>query len=202
MRHVLIWVAVLVAIAVPVIAATMSPLLAWRQPIYIMAGFAGIAALCILLVQPLLAAGLLPGLSLARSRKTHQILGGALVFAVILHVGGLWIFSPPDVINALTLTSPTPFSVWGVAAMWAVFATALIVALRRRLRARVMTWRKLHTGLALIIVTGTIVHALLIEGAMETVTKILLCAAVSAITGMVIYRSRIWSKRSRRNVSS
>jgi hypothetical protein len=47
-----------------------------------------------------------------------------LVVAVVVHVGGLWITSPPDMIDALLLTSPTPFSAFGVIAMWAIFAVA------------------------------------------------------------------------------
>ncbi|MEM7599614.1 MAG: ferric reductase-like transmembrane domain-containing protein, partial [Pseudomonadota bacterium] len=172
---ILIWLALLAAIAVPIIAAAQSPLLAWRQPIYIIAGFAGIVALAILLVQPLLAAGLLPGFTLAKARKLHLFMGITLVASVLLHVGGLWITSPPDVIDALTFTSPTPFSVWGVIAMWAVFAAAMLAALRKRIGLRPMTWRKIHTLLAAITVLGTAAHAMLIEGTMETVTKAALC---------------------------
>ena len=64
-----------------------------------------------------------------------------LVVAVVIHVAALWITSPPDVVDALLFASPTPFSAWGVIAMWAVFAAALLAALRRRLRLRPRTWR-------------------------------------------------------------
>ena len=195
LRSVLIWLVLLAIITVPIVAAVQSPLMEWRQPIYIIAGFAGIVALAILLVQPMLAAGLLPDLSLGQARKFHQLVGMALVAAVVVHVGGLWIFSPPDVIDALTLRSPTPFSLWGVIAMWAVFAAAVLALLRRRLAFRVMTWRKVHTGLAAITVLGTVAHALLIEGAMETLSKVLLSTAVLFVTAWVIYRSGIWTKK-------
>jgi hypothetical protein len=63
-------------------------------------------------------------------------MGSLLVALVLVHVGGLLIASPPDAIDALLLRSPTPFSVWGVLAMWATFAAALLAALRERLAIR------------------------------------------------------------------
>ena len=59
----LIWVAFAAAVCVPIAAAAASPLLAWRDAVYILAGFAGIIALGLMLVQPLLIGGYLPGLS-------------------------------------------------------------------------------------------------------------------------------------------
>lgn len=164
----------------------MSPLLAWRDPVYIAAGFAGVLAMAALLVQPLLAAGYLPGLEGARGRRAHRWIGGVLVVAVVAHVVGLWITSPPDVVDALLFRSPTPFSVWGVIAMWAVFATALLAAFRRRLKLRPRSWRHAHMSLALVLVVGSIVHALLIEGTMETISKSVLCAMVLAATIKVV----------------
>ena len=133
-RVTLIWAALAAAVGVPIAAAAMSPLLAWRGPVYILAGFAGIVALGLMLVQPLLIGGYLPGLSARIGRRAHHWIGGALVVAVVIHVGGLWITSPPDMIDALLFASPTPFSPFGVIAMWAIFAVALLAALRRRLR--------------------------------------------------------------------
>lgn len=195
LRSGIIWGGLAALIIVPLAAAAMSPLLAWREPVYIIAGFAGVVALALLLVQPVLAAGLLPDLSLAKARKLHGYMGASLVIAVIIHVGGLWITSPPDVIDALTFRSPTPFSLWGVIAMWAVFAAALLAALRRRMRLRMMTWRKLHTALAAVTVSGTVAHALLIEGTMETVTKVGLCLVVLGVTAKVIYDTKIWQPK-------
>ena len=194
-RVTLIWVALAAAVAVPIAVAAASPLLAWRHPVYIAAGFAGIFALCLLLVQPVLIGGYLPGLSAHRGRRVHRWIGGALVVAVAIHVGGLWITSPPDVIDALLLASPTPFSVWGVIAMWAIFAAALLAALRRRLRLRPRTWRLSHTFLAVVIVVGSVVHGVLIEGTMETVSKAALCALVLAATMKVMADLRVWAKR-------
>ncbi|MGA7531918.1 MAG: ferric reductase-like transmembrane domain-containing protein [Pseudolabrys sp.] len=177
-RVTLIWVALVAAICVPIAAAAFSPLLAWRGPVYILAGFAGIVALGLVLVQPLLIAGYLPGLSAYRGRRAHHWIGGAVVVAVVIHVGGLWITSPPDMIDALTFTSPTPFSPFGVIAMWAIFAVAFLAALRRRLGLR--TWRIVHMTLAVVIVVGSVVHGMLIEGTMETMSKAALCALVLA----------------------
>ena len=177
-RVTLIWVALVAAICVPIAAAAFSPLLAWRGPVYILAGFAGIFALGLVLVQPLLIAGYLPGLSAYRGRRAHHWIGGAVVVAVVIHVGGLWITSPPDMIDALTFTSPTPFSPFGVIAMWAIFAVAFLAALRRRLGLR--TWRIVHMTLAVVIVVGSVVHGMLIEGTMETMSKAALCAQVLA----------------------
>ena len=84
------------------------------------------------LFQPLLAGGILSGLSARLGRGVHRWVGAALVGAVVVHVGGLWVTTPPDVIDALTFTAPTWFSVWGVLAMWGVFATACVAVLRRR----------------------------------------------------------------------
>jgi hypothetical protein len=121
-RVILIWVALAAAVCVPIVAAAASPLLAWRDPVYILAGFAGIIALGLVLVQPLLIGRYLPGPSAYRGRRTHHWIGGALVVAVVVHVGGLWLTSPPDMIDALLFASPTPFSPFGVIAMWAIFA--------------------------------------------------------------------------------
>ena len=194
-RRILIWAALAAAIGVPIAAAAMSPQLAWRGPIYIIAGFAGIVALGLVLVQPLLIGGYLPGLQAYRGRRVHHWIGGALVAAVVVHVAGLWITSPPDMIDALTFTSPTPFSPFGVIAMWAIFAVAVLASLRRRLGLRPRTWRIAHTVLAVIIVVGSVAHAVLIEGTMETVTKVALCALVVAAAAKVLCDLWLWRKR-------
>ncbi|MEO1281109.1 MAG: ferric reductase-like transmembrane domain-containing protein, partial [Pseudomonadota bacterium] len=187
--------AIAAAVLVPIAAAATSPLLAWRDPVYIAAGFAGVVALGLMLIQPLLIGGYLPGLSAYRSRRAHRWIGGLLVAAVMLHVGGLWVTSPPDVVDALLFASPTPFSAWGVIAMWAIFASALLAVLRRRLRLRPRTWRIGHTVLATVIVFGTVVHSMLIEGTMETVSKAALCALVLLVTIKVVADLRVWARR-------
>jgi len=197
-RVVVIWAGLVVAIGVPLAAAAASPLLAWRDPLYILAGFAGVLALGLLLVQPLLIGGYLPGLPAYRGRRAHHWIGGALVVAVVVHVGGLWITSPPDMIDALLFTSPTPFSPFGVIAMWAIFAVALLATIRRRLGLR--TWRIAHMSLAVVIVVGSVVHGLLIEGTMETMSKAALCALVLAAAIKVIADLRLWRKRARSGI--
>ncbi|MET4211431.1 ferric reductase-like transmembrane domain-containing protein [Bradyrhizobium sp. LA2.1] len=194
-RVILIWVALALAIGVPIAAAAGSEQLAWRGPLYIMAGFAGIVALGLVLVQPLLIGGYLPGFPAYRGRRAHHWIGGALVAAIVIHVVGLWITSPPDMIDALTFSSPTPFSPFGVTAMWAIFAVALLAALRRRLGLRPRTWRFIHMPLAIVIVAGSVVHCLLIEGTMETISKAALCALVLAATVKGMIDLQVWRKR-------
>jgi predicted ferric reductase len=115
--------------------------------------------------------------------------------AVVVHVAGLWITSPPDMIDALLFSSPTPFSPFGVIAMWAIFAVAIIAALRRRLGLRARTWRIVHVPLAIVIVVGGVVHAMLIEGTMETVSKAALCALVLGATIKVMADLRVLRRR-------
>ncbi|MCK1653069.1 ferric reductase-like transmembrane domain-containing protein [Bradyrhizobium sp. 149] len=198
-RASLIWVALALAIGVPIALAAGSEQLAWRGPVYILAGFAGIIALGLVLVQPLLIGGYLPGLSSYRGRRAHHWIGGALALMVVIHVAGLWITSPPDMIDALTYTSPTPFSPFGVTAMWAIFTVALLALLRRRLGLRLRTWRIVHIPLAIVIVAGSVAHCLLIEGTMETISKVALCAAVLAVTVKVMVD--LWRKRTLRGGS-
>ena len=189
-RAAAIWSALIIAVVVPFVATALSPLLAWRDPVYIIAGFAGAIALSILLFQPLLAIGYLPLVSDQRSRFLHRCIGSALVISVLVHVIGLWLTSPPDVIDALLFASPTPFSFWGVIAMWAIFATACLTAFRRKLRLRPRTWRLGHKMLAVVIVVGSVVHAIMIEGTMELLSKSVLCALVLAATASALISSR------------
>lgn len=188
-RPVLVWTAVGAAIVVPGMEAATSPLLAWRDPIYITGCLAGVAALALLLLQPLLAGGYLPGLGIRRGRNVHAWVGAALVAAVALHVAALWLTSPPDVIDALLFRSPTPFSAWGVVAMWAVAATALLAAMRRWRRPR--AWPLYHLELAAVIVLATIIHAMLIDGTMGTLSKAALCALVLAATAKAMLDARL-----------
>jgi len=195
MRRALIWMGVAALVLGPVVAAGFSPLLAWRQPVYIIAGFAGVLGLAVMLLQPLLAGGYLPGLPSLKGRRVHRWTGAAIVALVVVHVAGLWLTSPPDVVDALLLASPTPFSLWGVLAMWLIFASAALALLRRRLGLRPMVWRRVHGGMAVLIVLGTVLHALLIDGTMEPMSKAILCAAVLAVTGKLMLDLRLWGRR-------
>lgn len=194
----LIWVVLLISVAIPIAVAALSPLLAWREPVYIVSGFAGILAMGLLLFQPLLAGGYIPDLSTRMSRRLHRWVGATLVLAVVVHVGGLWITSPPDVVDALLFRSATFFSAWGVIAMWAVFGAALFALTLRRLRLQWWVWRLGHTSLAAITVVGSVIHALLIEGTMEPITKVLLCVFVLAVTLKVLVDLRVWTTQTRR----
>ncbi|MFN3208118.1 MAG: ferric reductase-like transmembrane domain-containing protein [Roseovarius sp.] len=194
---VLTWAAVCAAVALPVVLAATSPLLQWRQPVYIVAGFAGITGFALMLLQPLLAGGYLPGIPALQGRRVHRRVGAGIVALVVLHVAGLWLTSPPDVVDALLLRSPTPFSVWGVLVMWLILATGALALLRKRLGLRPMTWRRVHTAMAVAIVAGTSLHAVLIEGTMETVSKFALCALALGATVKVIVDLRIWARRAR-----
>ncbi|MBS0125778.1 ferric reductase [Thetidibacter halocola] len=194
----LAWAAVAAAVMLPLGIAAASPLMAWRGPVYIAACLAGVAALGLILVQPLLAGGYLPGLAGVRGRRVHRGVGLALVAAIVLHVGGLWLTSPPDVIDALTFTSPTPFSAWGVVAMWTLFGAALLAVLRRPLRIAPRLWRPAHSALVAVTVAGSVVHALLIEGTMGPLSKTLLCALAVAATLKALRDLRAWSPLLRR----
>lgn len=182
-RILIFWLVLPALIMSAIFAAAVSPLLAWREPVYVAAGFAGIIALALLVFQPLLATATLPGLLPATQKALHKIAGVAVALSVILHVAGLWITSPPDVVDALTFSSPTLFTPFGVIAMWAVFFTAILFALRRKLRLSPRRWKRLHLALVWLIVPGTVIHAMLIEGTMETVTKTLLC--LSALGALI-----------------
>lgn len=197
LRAIAIWATLLMVMAVPIVASAISPLLAWREPAYIVAGFAGVIALALMLAQPLLAGGLLPGLHARRGRQVHKWVGAGLAAAVALHVVMLWITSPPDVVDVFLFRSPTWFSVWGVIAMWALFATAVLALLRRRLGLRPRTWRQVHTALAIVIVGGTVAHAMLVDGTMEIVSKTVLCVLVVAATIKVVASLQAWAKRPR-----
>ena len=193
-----IWFVLAVVVTVPIAIAAASPLLEWRQPIYVVAGFAGVVAMVLLLLQPLLVKGYLPGLQGIRGKRMHGWVGGGLLVAALLHVAALWITSPPDVVDALLFRSPTPFSVWGVLALWAVVAAALLATFRRRLHLRFIHWRLAHSALVVVVVVGSVVHAMLIEGTMGTVSKALLCFLALAATFRVIYVQRSWAFLTRR----
>jgi hypothetical protein len=188
---ILIWAGLAAAMGVPILLAATSPYLAYRNLSYIVGGFAGIFCLALFVIQPLLAAGYLPGLAVATERRWHRRVGTVIVLCVVLHVGGLYLTSPPDTLDALLLVAPTPFSVYGVLAMWGVATTAVLVALRRHLGLRYSTWFVIHNALALGVVVATVIHALQIEGAMEIVSKWLLCLAALAATGVALLDLRV-----------
>ncbi|MGB5865734.1 MAG: ferric reductase [Sulfitobacter sp.] len=171
-RRALLWTGVIALMTIPMVLAADSPLLAYRQAPYIAAGFGGIAALVLMLVQPLLGARILEG-----GIIWHRIVGTAILGALAVHIGGLYLTSPQDTLDALLLVSPTPFSVYGVGAMTAMLLTALLVTQRRRLGLR--RWRRMHRVLGIVVLAGSIVHVLLITGTMEFYTKVLMCICIT-----------------------
>jgi hypothetical protein len=50
-------------------------------------------------------------------------------------------------------------------------------------------------SLAAVIVVGSVAHGLLIEGTMETMSKVALCALVVIAAAKVIVDLRLWRKR-------
>lgn len=188
---VLVWIALASAIIVPVVIAATSPLLAGRDFAYIVSGIAGAAALALLLLQPLLASGYLPGLHVMIERRLHRWIGSAIVAAVLLHIAGLYVTSPQDTIDALLLMSPTLFSIFGVIGLWGLILTAVIVAARARIGLRYRAWRMLHNGIAIVIVVSSVVHAWMIEGTMGNLSKVILCICVLLATAIVVFHLRV-----------
>jgi len=191
-----VWTALGALMAVPVVLAGLSPLLAYRDAPYIAAGLGGALALSMLLVQPLLGLRALPGLAPAQARMAHRAIGLLLSAAVTVHIGGLYLTSPPDTLDALLLVSPTPFSVYGVMATVALLLTATLVLLRRCMP--LTAWRGIHAVLGLTVITGSIVHALLIEGTMDTLSKITLCTAIGVVALYAVAYGRLIAPRIRR----
>lgn len=199
-----IWVVLIALVIVPLLIASTSPYLASRDTAYIVAGFAGIVALGLFLLQPLFAAGYLRGVSPAQARKWHRRIGAAISICVVLHIAGLYLTSPPDTIDALLLASPTPFSIFGVVAMWGIIITVFLVVARKRLRLRYPAWQVTHKALAFIMVLSTVIHALQIDGTMGLVSKWVLCVAVlmAAVIAIVDVRFVRPAKTTRKHASN
>jgi predicted ferric reductase len=191
MIAVLVWCLLAACLLVPVGIAAANPLQASRDALWIIGGMAGVVALALLFVQPLLAAGYLPGLSVLAVRRWHRLIGTLIIVTVGLHIGGLYLSSPEDISDALLLVAPTPFSVYGVIGLCGVVLTAILVALRSRSGLRYVSWRMIHNVLALAVVFATVAHALLIEGAMGSFSKLVLCSLVLAATVIVFWRIHV-----------
>ncbi|MCF2906522.1 ferric reductase-like transmembrane domain-containing protein [Octadecabacter sp. CECT 8868] len=187
-----IWIALISVSVWSLIDAASSPLLAYRDPIYIAAGIAGVVAMILLLAQPLLVGEALAGINGRPARRVHRICGGALIASVVLHIVALWLTSPPDVVDALTFSSPTPFSLWGVLAMWLLIATGFFAFLRLWWRIPPRLWRRVHGATGLLIVSFSVAHAVLIDGTMGTASKITLCAFTLLATVITLRKRRIF----------
>ncbi len=182
---------------VPIIIAAFSPLLASRDTAYIIGGMSGIVALSLLLVQPLLAAGYLPGRSILSQRKWHRWVGSLFIVAVALHIVGLFVTSPDDMTDALLLAAPTPFSVYGVVALWGVVLTGILVVVRKK--CSLLVWTLMHNGLALIVVIASVVHAVMIEGAMSHLSKQVLCICIVVVSVFTVLHLRLIRPMQNRN---
>ncbi|RWR11299.1 ferric reductase-like transmembrane domain-containing protein [Paenirhodobacter populi] len=171
-RRMVIPVLVLAAVAFGLAAA--SPLQRGREAVWIFGGLTGTAALALLAVQPLLVSGV----ATRARRRRHRWLGAAILALALAHVAGLWLYSPEDITDALLLRAPTPFSAWGVAGLAGLLAAGIVSTLRRPIPPRI--WRPLHLGLAVTGALCAVIHAWLIFGAMEPVSKALLCLVILA----------------------
>lgn len=189
------WFAVLAIAVVPVAIAAASPLQASRDGLWVIGGMAGVVALALLFLQPVLIGGFLPLLRPARQRRWHRITGSVVAFLVFLHVLGLYLTSPEDITDALLLVSPTPFAVYGVMGLVGIVLTVCLAAARRHLGPA--SWRGAHLFLAAVIVVGSVVHAVQIDGVMGNLSKLVLCGFVSAATLAVILKATLVSRRPR-----
>ncbi|WP_210168274.1 ferric reductase-like transmembrane domain-containing protein [Aureimonas sp. Leaf454] len=175
--------------------AAASPLQGSRDVVWVVGGMAGVVALSLLFLQPILITGFLSPRRLTQERRWHRWIGSAIVVLVLLHVVGLYVTSPEDIMDALLLVSPTPFAVYGVMGLAGVVLTAGLAIVRRSLP--LWIWQSVHTVLAGVIVAGSIVHALLIEGVMEETSKLLLCVSLGAATSvaLLITARKAWTAR-------
>lgn len=183
------WALLFFVVVGPVIVAASSPLQNSREIIYVVGGLAGVVALSLLLVQPLLAIGYLKGVNPIKQRRWHKASGTLLIMSVGLHIGALYMTSPDDMTDALLLRSATPFSVYGVIALWAVVLIGVLVAFRRRLKISVDRWRSVHVVITAIVVITSIVHALWVLGTMGTVSKWVLCVTILIATGYAVLQT-------------
>ncbi|UZF90775.1 ferric reductase-like transmembrane domain-containing protein [Bosea sp. NBC_00550] len=181
-RRIAAWIVVVGIAAAPVIAAAANPLQGGREMLWIMGGMAGVVALCLLFVQPLLMAAAPPLLAAREGVHWHRWGGIAIVAVVALHVGALYAYSPDDMTDALLLVAPTPFSLYGVISLWCLVLMAVLVATRRLLRFGYRLWRILHSVLAVAVVGAGAIHAIQIEGVMEEYSKLSVCIAALAAT--------------------
>ena len=77
-------------------------------------------------------------------------------------------------------------------AMWALLASAGLAVLRARGRLRPRLWRLWHSALVVVIVLGSVVHAMLVDGLMGTLSKLILCALVLAASAKALADLRVW----------
>lgn len=176
------WLPVAALVVWPILVAAVDPLQRGRDALWVIGGLAGVVALASLLLQPLLAIGAKTGLSPLAARHWHRWVGLSVAGAIIVHVGALLLYSPDDMWDALLLTAPTPFSLYGVIGLWtALLSVGVAIAARKR-RLPIKPWQIVHSVLAVVIVGSGSIHALMIDGAMGQPSKTIIVVAALAAT--------------------
>ncbi len=155
-----------------------------RDATWVLGAVAGIIALSLLVVQVLLPTPWLTGLDL----RLHRLLGLGVAGLVLVHIVGLFLYSPDDVRDALVLAVPT-HSRLGVLSAWSVALSVALALARRRLGLTYSDWQILHAALAVAIVGTAVGHTVMIRGTLDGPAELLLClAAALATSAAAIYR--------------
>ncbi|KPH81976.1 ferric reductase-like transmembrane domain-containing protein [Bosea vaviloviae] len=197
-RRIAAWILVAAIACVPVLAAAASPLQRGRELLWIIGGMAGVLALSLLFLQPLLMAATPPLMQVRAGVTWHRRGGIAIVAMVAVHIGALYLYSPEDITDALLLVAPTPFSLYGVISLWCLVLTAALAATRRVLKIGYRPWRILHSVLAVAVVGASAIHAIQIEGAMEEYSKLAICIAALLVTTVAAVEVNVLAPMRRR----
>ena len=84
--------------------------------------------------------------------------------------------------------------------MWAAFGAAGLAVYRRRFKLH--QWHLGHSALVAIVAIGTVIHALLIDGTMGTVSKTVLALACLGALALAVRRMKPWSLLRKRRAGS
>lgn len=165
-------------------AAALSPLQAGRDLTWIAGGLTGVLALGLLVPQGLLATGWIT--TGPRQRRWHRRTAYLLILAVLAHVGGLYLYSPDDILDALLLHMPL-YSKLGVASLAALVLVAALAAARRAFRRHPSGWRIAHGTLAALVAATAIGHTVLAWGALDGwAERLTVLAVMLAIAGALL----------------
>lgn len=82
--------------------------------------------------------------------------------------------------------------------MWATFTAAALAIFKRKLPMAAHLWRITHTLVTALVVVTSVAHAMLIDGTMGNVSKILLSIAIVMATLIVAIRLGSWKALVRR----
>jgi predicted ferric reductase len=181
-------VAVLAAIAVPLVLALTDVHLAAAPTLLVLSTATGTLAVSALALQPLLVLRARePRRSPPRRRvRVHQALGAITLTLVLVHVGALLVLETDDALFALSPDGPTRARM----ALMATVALIVVVALgtlRRRLPLAPDTWRIVHGFLASLVIVLGVGHAVLTDGALDEVgTAVLVALGAFGLAAAVI----------------